>query len=38
VAYRCGNRINWDPENLKIPDVPEAERFLRRKYRPGWSL
>ena len=38
VAYRCGNRIHWEPENLKIPDVPEAEQFLRRKYRPGWSL
>jgi hypothetical protein len=38
VAYRCGNRIHWEPENLKIPDVPEAEQFLHRKYRPGWSL
>ena len=38
VAYRCQKKIDWDPVNLKIPNAPEAERFLRRDYRVGWSL
>ncbi|MCP4784010.1 MAG: Gfo/Idh/MocA family oxidoreductase [Fuerstiella sp.] len=38
VAYRCGKKIDWDPVNLKIPNAPEAERFLRRDYRKGWKL
>jgi predicted dehydrogenase len=38
VAYRAGKRIEWDPKNLKIPNAPDAERFLGREYRPGWTL
>jgi hypothetical protein len=39
VAYRSGGRIEWDRENMKIPNRPEAERFLRRHDpRPGWEL
>lgn len=38
VAYRAGRRIEWDAKNMKIPNFPEAERFLTREYREGWSL
>jgi predicted dehydrogenase len=38
VAYRSGKRLEWDAENLRIPNAPEAERFLRREYRKGWTL
>jgi predicted dehydrogenase len=38
VAYRAGKKIEWDPINMRIPNAPEAERFLRREYRNGWSL
>lgn len=38
VAYRSGNRIEWDAKNMKIPNAPEAEKWLRREYREGWSL
>jgi predicted dehydrogenase len=38
VAYRSGRRIEWDPAKFRIPNAPEAERFLRREYRAGWSL
>lgn len=38
VAYRAGKRIEWDTVNMKIPNAPEAEKFLRRDYRKGWSL
>ncbi|NIP96128.1 MAG: gfo/Idh/MocA family oxidoreductase, partial [Akkermansiaceae bacterium] len=38
VAYRAGRKIEWDATNMKIPNAPEAERFLRREYREGWKL
>jgi len=38
VAYRSGRKIEWDPENLKITNAPEAIRYLRRSYRRGWTL
>lgn len=31
-------RLLWDSENLKITNMPEANEFLRRQYRQGWSL
>jgi hypothetical protein len=38
VAFRAGKKIEWDPKTMKIPNAPEAERFLGREYRKGWSL
>jgi predicted dehydrogenase len=38
VAYRAGKPIKWDTQRLRIPNVPEAERFLGREYRKGWKL
>ncbi|MHC4204163.1 MAG: Gfo/Idh/MocA family protein [Planctomycetota bacterium] len=33
-------RVNllWDSENFKITNVPEANQYLRREYREGYSL
>ncbi|MBI2929861.1 MAG: Gfo/Idh/MocA family oxidoreductase [Verrucomicrobia bacterium] len=28
----------WDPANLKITNLPEANEFLRREYRQGWVV
>jgi predicted dehydrogenase len=28
----------WDSENFKITNVPEANQYLRREYRQGYSL
>ena len=38
VAYRVGKRLEWDAENLRATNAPEADRFLRREYRKGWEL
>jgi hypothetical protein len=38
VAYRAGKKIQWDPVNMKIPNAPEAEKYLGREYRAGWEL
>ena len=38
VAYRAGRKIEWDTKTMRIRNAPDAERFLRRSYRPGWTL
>ena len=38
VAYRSGKKIAWDAKNMRIPNAPEAEQFLGREYRKGWTL
>ncbi len=38
VALRTGKAIEWDAKNLKAIGCPEADQFLRREYRNGWSV
>ncbi len=38
VAFRCGKRIEWDGPAMKAPNCSEADEFIRREYRKGWSL
>ena len=38
VALNAGKKIQYDPANLKIVNAPEAEQYLRRQWRQGWSL
>jgi predicted dehydrogenase len=38
VAYRSGKKIEWDAENLKVTNSPEAQQFVHKEYRKGWVL
>lgn len=39
VSYRVGcKKLDWDGENLKATNCPEADAFIRREYREGWTL
>lgn len=38
VAFRADQRIEWNASTMKIPNAPEAEQFLGRRYREGWTL
>jgi predicted dehydrogenase len=31
-------RLHWDGPNMKIANLPEANDFLHRQYRQGWTL
>ena len=31
-------RLLWDSANMKITNIPEANQYLHRQYRQGWSL
>lgn len=38
VALRTGKKLTWDAENLKAIGCSEADVFIRREYRKGWTL
>ena len=38
VAYRAGKKIEWDAANLKVNNVPEAQQYVHKEYRKGWTL
>ncbi len=38
IALFTGKPIEYDPVNGKIVNEPEANKFLHREYRQGWTL
>lgn len=38
IAQRVDARIEWDAANLKVTNLPEANRYVRWEYRKGWEL
>jgi len=37
VSLRAGRKLEYDGANMRITNIPEANEFLRREPRPGWS-
>jgi predicted dehydrogenase len=38
IAKRVDARIEWDAANLKITNLPDANKYVRAEYRKGWTL
>ena len=38
VAIRVGKRVVWDAEKLRAVDLAQADQYIRREYRKGWTL
>jgi len=38
VAYRVGKKLAWDAASLKAANCPEADKYVKREYRSGWTL
>jgi predicted dehydrogenase len=38
VAILAQKKIEWDGPKLKVVNVPEANQYLHREYRKGWTL
>jgi hypothetical protein len=38
LALRLGKKLEWDSVNLKCPNAPEADAFLKPTYRDGWKV
>jgi len=33
-----GKKLTWDSQNMRITNLPEANKYLHYQYRPGWTL
>jgi predicted dehydrogenase len=38
LALRVGKPLEWDPVKMKVTNIPEANEFVTKKYRAGWSV
>lgn len=38
VAIRSGKKLEWDHQNLRATNAPEAAQYIRREYRKGWDF
>ena len=38
VALKAGRKIEYDAANMRVVNVPNANQYLERDPRPGWSL
>ena len=38
VALKLGGKIEWDPAEMKVKGKPEADQYLKRNYRKGFSV
>ncbi len=38
VAYRAGEKIEWDSANLKVKNSEKAQQLIHKEYRKGWTL
>jgi predicted dehydrogenase len=36
VAIRTRRRIEWDAAAMKVTNIPDANQFITKEYRPGW--
>jgi hypothetical protein len=38
VAYRSGQKIEWDAANLRAKNTTAAENFITKEYRKGFEV
>jgi predicted dehydrogenase len=38
VAMRLGKKMYWDAKAMKATNAPEADKYLKGFYRPGWEI
>jgi hypothetical protein len=38
VAHRVGKKITYDPATGRVTNASEANDYLKRTYRSGWTL
>jgi hypothetical protein len=38
VAIRAGKKLEFDWKSMKVTNVPDANRFIKPRYREGWTI
>ncbi|MGI6401300.1 MAG: Gfo/Idh/MocA family oxidoreductase [Thermoguttaceae bacterium] len=37
-SYRCGQKLEYDADNMKATNCPDADQYFRQYCRPGWDV
>ena len=38
LVLRMGKKIEWDSANMRVTNCPDAEQYIRARYRKGWGV
>ncbi|MDX9971450.1 MAG: Gfo/Idh/MocA family oxidoreductase [FCB group bacterium] len=38
LALLTGHKMEWDGEGLKVTNIPEANKYVRKTYPDGWGM
>ncbi|EEF61556.1 Gfo/Idh/MocA family protein [Pedosphaera parvula] len=38
LVLRMGKNIEWDCEKMRVKGMPEADQYIKPKYRKGWKV
>ena len=38
LSVRTGRRVEWDQKNMRVTNDREAQKYVKREYRGGWTL
>jgi len=38
AAIRAGQKLDWDVNSMQVKNVTEANQYIQRQYREGWTL
>ena len=38
IRAGVGQRVLWDPDAVKVTNLPELNKLVHREYRNGWKL
>jgi predicted dehydrogenase len=38
VALRTGKKIEWDSQNMRAKNCPEADQYIHAQFRKGWTV
>ena len=38
IAIRTGQKLCWDGPNMKVTNIPDANKYIHTEYRQGWTL
>ena len=38
AKWHDGKELQWDGENMKFTNFPEADKMVKRQYRKGWEM
>jgi hypothetical protein len=38
LAVRLQQRVEWDSKAMRSPNCPEADNYITKFYRVGWSI